>query len=196
MLRVENNSVAGLPALRDFLDNELPPLLAELDPFTEQFTPVVQALTQYKREITGLLGNLAAASNASLPSVGGNVKVLRTSSTLNPEALAAYPAGVGRLQSNRPNPYLKPGAANQVATGLPVYENRQCSGGANATITNGGANPLTADLFDRVKNYTFANQNSTTTLPAPPCTLQGLYDAIGNGIPPLQTRYLHVWPGD
>jgi virulence factor Mce-like protein len=190
--RVETNSVQGLPALRDFIDNQLPPLLAQADPFTQQFTPILQAANLYRREIASLLGNLAAASNAPQPStLGPRVKVLRTSSTLNPETLAAYPAGVGRLQSNRPNPYVQPNGALKIKTGLEVFENRQCAGGTNATITNGGGTPLSTDVFNRVKEFAFADQNSTTTLPRPGCVKQATYSSIG-AIPEL-TDYLHVY---
>jgi virulence factor Mce-like protein len=194
--RVEKNSRLGLPALQDFIDNQLPPLLAQVDPFSKQFTPILQAANLYRREIAALLGNVAAASNAPQPStLGRSIKVLRTNSTLNPETLAAYPAGVGRLQSNRPNPYTKPGGAIKVASGLESYETRQCAAGANATLTNGGATPFPADVFGRIQKFAYAGETSTTTLPRPGCVQQGLYDAIGNGIPPLQTQYLHVWEG-
>ena len=34
-----------------------------------------------------------------------------------------------RLPTNRPNPYTLPGLFDQTATGLPVYEDRQCNAG-------------------------------------------------------------------
>ena len=203
--RVAKNSRAGLPALRDFIDDELPPLLAQLDPFSRQLTPVLSALNLYRRELAGFLGNVAAATNnAQQSTVGRTVKVLRTSSVLNPEALAAYPAGVGRLQSNRPNPYVAPGGALKVGSGgLEVFEQRHvpasagCPGGlglgSTATLTNGGANAFPADTFDRIQQFAFAGETSTANLPRPACGKQGPYSSIGS-IPEL-TDYLHVWAG-
>jgi len=206
LLRVARSSRRGLPALRDLIDDELPPLLTQLDPFTRQFTPILRSLHLYRHELTGFLGNVSASVNALQPATApelGSVKVLRTSSLLNPEALAAYPAGVGRLQSNRPNPYMKPLGALNVGTQLEVFEQRHvpptplCPGGlalgSNASLTNGGATPLDPDLFGRIKTFAFAGQDSTTTLPAPPCDKQAKYASLGS-IPEL-TDYLHVWPG-
>ena len=34
-----------------------------------------------------------------------------------------------RLATNRPNPYRFPGQLQQLRTGLPVFENRQCTSG-------------------------------------------------------------------
>ena len=51
---------------------------------------------------------------------------LRTTNPLNPENLAAYPRRIG---SNRPNPYLLPGAFDRLAKDLPVFENRHCGRG-------------------------------------------------------------------
>jgi phospholipid/cholesterol/gamma-HCH transport system substrate-binding protein len=189
--RVAKNSKRGLPALDDLINNQIPPLLAELHPFTRDLTPILEAATQYKHELTGFLGNVAAASNASqTATAGGSVKVLRTSSALNPEGLASYPGGVGRLQMDRPNPYFAPLGLNGVKSGLFAYETRQCTTGANATITNGGPNPLNADTFNRVKLYAFANQTSTPTVPTLPCKQQGKFQSIG-AIPEL-TQYQHV----
>ena len=67
----------------------------------------------YKHEITAFLGNAAAAvqydaergRDCSTP-----VKILRTTSPLNPESLASFDQ---RLTTNRANPYFKPLGYNQ-----------------------------------------------------------------------------------
>jgi len=66
-----------------------------------------------------------AATQATEQPLGSDVPIhyLRTTNPFNPENLAVYPK---RLQTNRPNPYRFPNGFDQLATGLPVYEDRQC----------------------------------------------------------------------
>ncbi len=190
--RVAKNSRRGLPALDDLINNQIPPLLAELHPFTRDLTPILQAANAYKHEIAAFLGNAAAATNAKQPSSSGpSVRVLRTVSTLNPEMLASYPGGVGRLRNDRPNPYFAPLGLNKLSSGLEAFETRQCTTGATATLTNGGPNSLDADLFNRIELYAFGNQTSSTAVPTPPCKQQGPLQSIG-AIPEL-TYYRHVY---
>jgi len=139
-------SKKGFPAGEKVLEDARP-LIAQLDPATQQLTPMIQFLGLYKRELTGFFGNTAAATQAKDP--GTSLHYLRTTNPLNAENLAVYPR---RPPSNRPNPYRLPGGFDQLATGLPVYEDRQCNA-ANTlpTITNvpiDGVNTVTSTVSD------------------------------------------------
>jgi len=202
--KAANAAKPGFPALRDLLDNLLPPFLADLDPFLRNVTPLVQVIGDYRSDVTALLGNAAAAAQASrvAPEAGGDfVHYLRTSIPLNPEALAGY---ANRLRTNRTNPYIKPGGYLNLAGGLEGFETAQCSAGgsvsldptapANAAFSNWVGYPVSSpeltDFFDRLRHFAFNDQNSTNGLAAPPCKKQGDYESIG---PPTElTDYLHV----
>ena len=125
-------SAPGFPALEKVLQ-ELPPLLGQLDPALRQVNPVLDALGFYKPELTAFLANTVAATQATSVSEGGPLHYLRTTNPLNPENLAVYNT---RLPTNRPNPYTLPGTFNQLRTGLPSFETRQCTGGNIPTINN------------------------------------------------------------
>jgi phospholipid/cholesterol/gamma-HCH transport system substrate-binding protein len=113
-------SKTGFPAASKVLEDTRP-LLAQLVPATQQITPALQFIGTYKRELTSFFANAGAATQAKDPSTG--LHYLRTTNPLNAENLAVYPT---RLPTNRPNPYALPGTFDQLPTGLPVYEDRQC----------------------------------------------------------------------
>jgi virulence factor Mce-like protein len=114
-------SVKGFPAADKVLEDSRP-LIAQLVPVTQQLTPMVQFLGTSKRELTSFFANSSAATQARDPA--SQLHYLRTTNPLNPENLAVYP---NRLPTNRPNPYTLPGTFDQLPTGVPVYENRQCN---------------------------------------------------------------------
>lgn len=114
-------SKAGFPAAEQTLEDARP-LLGQLVPATAQLTPATDFIGQYKRELTSFFANAGSATQARDSRTG--LHYLRTSNPLNPENLAAYP---NRLPTNRPNPYTQPNAFDQVNSGLPVYEDRQCT---------------------------------------------------------------------
>jgi hypothetical protein len=151
-----------------------------------QLGPMVDFIGLYKPELTAFLGNTVGATQAFDTS---RVHYLRTTNPLNPENLAVYPRRIG---TNRPNPYTKPGHFNQLAQGLPVFENRHCGAG-NPAITTVPAVPLPPpaddlipdELLDRIIQFGFAGDPSN--VPAPPCRLQGPYN-FGGEI----TQYPHV----
>jgi len=202
--KLEKRSLTGLPALRKLLDSDLPPLLSQVQPFTQQLGPLVETLNRYKREVTGFLGNGASTANAvgSAPETGGAVThYLRTAAPLLPEGLAAFP--LHRLTVNRGNAYPAPGSALDVATGLQSFETRDCISPPGAVATLDPAtpsNPAFSDrvvrgtpqeLFDSLKLFAFNDQLTTAGLPAPPCSKQPPQPSIGQ-IPEM-TDYLHVY---
>lgn len=147
-------SVRGLPAVQRFLD-EFAPFLGELDAPLRQLNPLLSFVGEYKRELTAFFANAAAATQATSPDINGNpVHYLRTLNPITPENLAIYPR---RIPSNRPNPYVKPGAFAKLAEGLFSYETRQCASGAPTFVQ-------TSELLGAIGGAT--NQLSAL-LPAP-----------------------------
>ncbi len=105
----------GLPATEQVLDNTRP-LLARLDPFLKELTPVVDYLGLYKREIAAFFANDSAATqarDAALDGSGKRIHYLRTSNPVNPEMVAGWPF---RLGTNRSNPYTEPGGYDKLRT--------------------------------------------------------------------------------
>jgi phospholipid/cholesterol/gamma-HCH transport system substrate-binding protein len=206
-----NASPTGFPALRRLLTDDLTPLLARLgggpNPYLAHLNPIVQVLLNYKHEITAFLGNAAAATQYGQPTpeLGFDperpVKLLRTTSPLNPESLASFDQ---RLKSNRSNPYFKPLGYNQLASGLQSFANTPCSTGITATLPPaaqvandpnfnghvGGDVAAATQLFNLVKEFAFADVPSTDSVPAPPCDRQGTFRSIGRS--PESSDYLHV----
>jgi phospholipid/cholesterol/gamma-HCH transport system substrate-binding protein len=194
---------SGFPAVRKLFRDQFPPLLRALDPFLRNFNPILTGLGLYKQEITGLLGNFAAASNGVLPEenkFGEHSHYLRTMGPLNPESLATFDR---RLTSNRASAYSPPLWASELAAGLPSFETRQCSSGIVASLkpntpnepafnerTEGNVKKAT-EFFERLKKYAFAEQTSTSTLPSPACKQQAPFEPIGK--PGPSTTYQHTY---
>jgi hypothetical protein len=127
------------------------------------------------------------------------VKVLRTTSPLAPESVAAFPQ---RLTSNRANPYFKPLGYGRLASGLQAFANTPCDAGIDASLVpttpndpnfnarTGGRVDDATTYFDLVKAFVFANQVNTANVPSPPCSKQGPFQSIGRS--PESSAYLHV----
>jgi virulence factor Mce-like protein len=202
----------GFPALRRLLDDDLTPLLARLGgtvdgktPWLAEFNPIIKVAQKYKHEITGFLGNISASINLGQPGLEGGAfeKVLRTTSPLNPQSVAAYPQ---RLTMERANPYLKPGGYNKLNSGLESFQNTPCSAGITARLDPNSPNDpnfynrfegTTAekkaqaqDFFDRIKLYAFNDELNSDNVKHPPCKKQGDFKSIGAFRE--FTPYLHV----
>ncbi len=117
-------SKEGLPATQSFL-RKLAPLLGEFDAPLRQLNPLLSFVGEYPDELTAFFANVVAATQASSPTDDEPLHYLRTMNPLNLENLAVYPR---RMPTNRPNPYAKPRAFDQLAEGLAAYETRQCPG--------------------------------------------------------------------
>jgi phospholipid/cholesterol/gamma-HCH transport system substrate-binding protein len=198
----------GFGALRDVLDDQLPPVLAELDPFLRNLIPIVQVAQDYQHEITALVANTSAATNGfNRPAEGGGqtVRYLRTTAPLNPEALAAYP---NRLKVSRTNPYVAPLGYQNLASTLEGFETRQCTAGLTAKLDPNSPNDpnfynrfpgatvadqITAatDFFNRLRQFAFGDQDNSDNIPTPPCREQAPFESVG-GMFPEFTQYLHV----
>jgi phospholipid/cholesterol/gamma-HCH transport system substrate-binding protein len=125
-------SEQGFPAAERVLE-DLRPLLGQVDPALRQLNPVLDWLGLYRRELAAFFANTVAATQATTVSNKGPLHYLRTQNPLNPENLAVYPK---RLPTNRTNPYTQPGAFDELRTGLPSYETRQCTNGPIPTLSN------------------------------------------------------------
>ena len=205
-------SKAGFPAAQRVL-RDLRPLLAQIDPAANQLVPILDFVGLYKRELNSFFANVVAATQAR--STSTRVHYLRTTNPFNPENLAVYPR---RLGTNRPNPYVKPGAFARLRSGLEVYEDRHCGravpGLANTADAVTQLVPTTPalpglpvptpievpsteemqalvpdELLDRINQFAFANAPGGT-VPAPPCKKQPPYDYGGE-----TTQYPHVKAG-
>ena len=167
----------GLPAGRRVID-DLRPLLAQVDPTLRELNPVLDFLGLYKREITAFLGNATAATQAR--TAPGEPRYLRTTNPLNVENLAAYPRRVGR---NRSNAYTVPGAFDQLASGLRVFEDDGCDNGTPDPERTSSGEDVPPELLERVRRYAFYPDGAG----AAPCRLQRTFTSGGE-----RTRYPHV----
>lgn len=205
----------GFPAVRRLFRDDFPPLLRALDPFLRNLNPLLTGLNLYKREVTSFFGNVAAATNGTLTEEfanGEHPHFLRTLGMINPETLATYG---NRLTINRNSAYSPPRWAEDLVSGLPSFGISQCSSGTIVSLDpNTATNPAfrerarqvkgtgearteqeinegSADFFARLKKYAFAEQSSTTTVPAPACTQQAPIQSIyGSG---EATTYQHTF---
>ncbi|HEX5146092.1 MAG TPA: MlaD family protein [Conexibacter sp.] len=174
----------GLPAFRQLL-GQLRPALGQLDPFTRSLNPFLGYIKDFLPELDGFVGNIVAATQATnvLGSSQQLVHYLRTASVFSPEGMALYPQ---RLATNRPNPYRFPKQLQQLRTGLPVFEDRQCASGPRpvpnlpADFANivGGVSPDAAQLI-----LEFAFRNDPQNVPAPACRAQGATPGYGTDFP-------------
>ncbi len=158
----------------------------------------------------------AVLTEETSPGSGVNLHFLRVMGPLNPETFASYG---NRLGINRTSAYSPPKWAESLLSGLPSFDTRQCSSGLTASLDPSTPNteafkersnrtelPERAaeegetletynqkradDLFERLKEYAFAGQESTAGAPAPPCNLQNPLTSIyGNE----RTFYQHTF---
>jgi phospholipid/cholesterol/gamma-HCH transport system substrate-binding protein len=160
----------GLPALEEVLDNTRP-LLAEVDPFLRNVTPIVDYLGLYKKEITSFFALDAAATQASdrSPSSERPLHYLRTTNPTSPEILAAYPR---RLPTNRSNPYTQPGGYSKLGTEghLETFGSYVCTSGGSPLPPTPVSGLLTPDLAGLINQYVFGGPENTGA--APPCDPQ------------------------
>jgi phospholipid/cholesterol/gamma-HCH transport system substrate-binding protein len=203
--KLEQRSQAGLPALQTLLDTNLPPLLTEIHPFSQQITPIVAQLGRYQREITGFLGNVASTTQGTAGNeLGQTSHYIRSAAPLYPDSLAAFTAH--RPAYTRTNPYPAPGSALEVANGLATFDTRPCTSppGTNVQFNPSDAfytgNPFFSNratfdppqqILDEIKQFAFTGQNTTVGLPQPPCRKQPAQPSLGQVSE--STDYTHVY---
>jgi virulence factor Mce-like protein len=160
----------GLPATEQVLDNTRP-ILARIDPFLRELTPIVDYLGLYRREIAAFFGNDAAATqvlgrgfNSTAP-----VHYLRVMNPLNPEIMTGY---ANRLGVSRSNPYTEPGAYDRLGRRepLPVFGSYLCT--SNPTPSPPTPNAyLSATLASEISKFVFGFGTPNVGR-APPCVEQ------------------------
>jgi phospholipid/cholesterol/gamma-HCH transport system substrate-binding protein len=173
----------GLPAFRRFLADARP-ALGQLDPFTRSLNPFLNYIADNLPELDGFVGNIVAATQA-IPLTGNSAHYLRTATAFSPEGLAIYPQ---RLATNRSNPYRFPSQMQELRTGLPVFEDRQCASGPRPQLdtsdpnafaqTIGGISPIAANFL-----LQFAFRNDPSNVPSPACRAQGPTPGFGTDFP-------------
>ncbi|HEU5105523.1 MAG TPA: MlaD family protein [Solirubrobacterales bacterium] len=207
---------SGFSALREIFRDEFPPLLRALDPFIRNLNPILVGLKLYRSEVTSFFANLAATFNGELVSPTGEEegeapRYLRVIGPMNPETIATYPR---RLAINRNSAYSPPKWADDLTSGLPSFDTRSCTTGIVATL-----NPSSAEapafkeravetkgegetkaksqeesaklLFERIQQYAFAGQTSTSAIAAPTCKQQEPFKPIYGSGP--STQYQHTF---
>ncbi len=199
----------GFPALRKLFRDEFPPLLRAVDPFLRNLNPFLTGLGLYKHELASSAANIAAMSNAKLPTNAAGVQVhyLRAMGPFNPESLATYP---GRTTTGRTNAYPQPLATKGLAAGLPSFDTRSCASGVTATIdpetykdpafaarsAQGKKTPeenekKSKEFLENLIKYAYAGQTDSIAVPAPGCVQQAPFNPVGRG--GSATTYQHYF---
>ena len=167
--------------------------------------------------MTAFFANLAATFSGELTTESGGQqqaeapRYLRVIGPMNPETVATYPR---RLLINRNSPYSPPKWAEDLTEGLPSFDTRNCTTGIVATLDpsspeddafkeratetkgEGQTAPKTQEenaklLFERIQQYAFAGQPSTSGIAAPACKQQAPFEPIYGSGP--STQYQHTF---
>jgi virulence factor Mce-like protein len=207
----------GFAALRTIFRDEFPPLLRAVDPFIRNLNPILVGLKLYRVDLASFFANLAATFNGKLVDTSGEERAeapryLRVVGGMNPETISTYPR---RLSINRNSPYSPPKWAEGLVSGLPSFDTRQCANGIVATLdpsdwedpafkerTIESRNEETGEvtrtpdenaklLFERIQQYAFVGQTSTSAIAAPPCKQQAPFNPIYGSGP--ATQYQHTF---
>lgn len=186
---VIDRAPTGFAATRKLFRDEFPPLLRASDPFLRNLNPLFTGLKLYKNEVTAFFANLATATNAELTettAAGVKPHFLRVMGPLNPETVSSYSS---RLSNNRNSAYSPPKWAENLLSGLPSFDIRQCSSGSvvtldpetpkNSSFQQRVKEPKEVEeFFQRLKTFAFAGQESSGSVPAPACTQQNPLNSI------------------
>jgi phospholipid/cholesterol/gamma-HCH transport system substrate-binding protein len=177
----------GLPATGRVLDNTKP-FLRRVDPWLRNFTPIVDYLGLYRREITAFLGNIAAATQGREQGFNNPADFLhyvRVGSPLNPEIMTGWPY---RLSTNRSNPYTEPGGYDKLRTAghLQVFGSHLCT--ARQTPPTPEANEwLSQKVIDDIDKFVFGGtENRNATPPCDPQAPLGRFVGQPGAFPHLQ----------
>jgi len=206
---------SGFSALRTIFRDEFPPLLRAVDPFIRNLNPILVGLKLYRVDLASFFGNVAATFNGLITTEGelaNPPRYLRAVGGMTPETVSSYPQ---RLAINRSSAYSPPKWAAGLVAGLPSFDVGQCATGIIATLNptdwespafkeravesrdaNTGNVTRTQDenaklLFERIQQYAFAGQSSTSDIAAPPCNQQEPFKPIYGSGP--ATQYQHTF---
>ena len=161
---------SGLPATEQVLDNTRP-LLGRLDPFLRNFTPIVDWLGLYQREIAAFFANDSAATQATGTDFAGtgSLHYLRTTNPTNPEMLAGY---AHRIGSNRSNPYTQPGGYDKLKSEghFDVYGSYVCTSNPVPAPPEPSLPYLPPDLQALIVRFVYGGPENANA--RPPCVQQ------------------------
>lgn len=165
-------SQKGLPALDRILD-EHEPLLEAFVPFTRTVNPLLRQIGINKREFTAFLGNVSAASNPEDQET--NAKYLRVGINFSPQGLGYQKRLLGQ---NRRNPYVAPGGAASLISGLKVLDPSNCGNGDPT---------LPTDIDDAQRQLLIGNvfHVDGRNVARPGCEAQGNYPGFPTLFPRL-----------
>ena len=156
-------------------------MLGRLDTFLRQFTPIIDYLGLYKREIAAFFANDSAVTEARQ---GNLPHYLRTQNPVNPEIMAAYP---NRLATNRSNPYPRAGRLQQ-ARQPEAPRRRSGATCAPRTPCRPARRPPRARPAHVVVLDYYAFGGTKNRGAAPPCTPQAPLGPQTNGGPGVYPR--------
>jgi virulence factor Mce-like protein len=164
-------SRTGLPAVGEALRPTVP-LLRRLKPYLGTLIPVIDYVNEYRNELSGLFGNVGAATQATLPAADGSgpLHYARASLPINPESLAFFPK---RLPSNRSNAYPRPGSYAELARGLAEFDIDSCTTGEMPTLSAS----IDPDQAEELQTYYFTDNPNGPTCRAQ----QPLGSIVGSG---------------
>jgi phospholipid/cholesterol/gamma-HCH transport system substrate-binding protein len=161
--RLGRSGARGLPALNRLLD-AAPPLLSEADVFLRSLNPALRHIAAGRGELTGLIANLAAATQTatSTPGSPSPVHYLRGMPVLNPAALGPLSRRPG---ANRANAYPDP-AALDLLRGYASLDTSHC-GNPTPYISPEPSPELTDIQREQIRLYAFGGD--PTAPPRPAC---------------------------
>jgi phospholipid/cholesterol/gamma-HCH transport system substrate-binding protein len=136
-------SATGLPSLSSFV-HELRPVMDGLDPFLDNFNPLVRWLDYQAPVVTDFLSNPSSSTADFLPFQSGQnapLHLSRQMTIFTSETLSIYQQ---RLKTNRGNGYLQPfGIGNyKSSTNAEIFPSHDCNntfGGQEVHYTSSGA---------------------------------------------------------
>jgi virulence factor Mce-like protein len=171
---VTKASKAGVPAFEHFLSASVP-WLARLTPYLGNLVPVFDYINDYRGEIAAFFANSTATTQATSLNILSTklLHYLRISNPVNPEVLTSYQH---RLNSNRSNPYMAPGAYSQLLKGLSAFGSSLCTNNLQPTFEASSASGITASLAAILQRTYYTNNPS-----GPPCKAQGLLGPATTG---------------
>lgn len=131
-------SRTALPAAAKMLRQALP-LVGVLDPLAKELNPAASFIRLYRRELPMMFENVSAATQATAPG-GRDGRPVHYLRSVIPQINESFVGDDRRSGLNRHNPYLAPGAYDNLKTG---YEAIDCSNTKNPppAVALGGAPP-------------------------------------------------------
>jgi ABC-type transporter Mla subunit MlaD len=163
-------SKRGLPALESILDG-LAPVLDRLDPFLANLNPTLDYLDFHKKNVTDFLGAPGFAHAGVLEKRASDPAprhVLRIITHVSAETLSIWP---NRLNTNRGNSYLAPGALSRIATDG-VFPQFDCK---NTDYNLGSQNTDEDQVFLDEEPPADVNGGNPPGSGFAPCVVQGAY---------------------